>query len=973
MPPGPAATTRPATKTEPILTAPPRAPAAPAVPPSVTPAKPVAPSKPTVRVTARPVLTTPPDAATLPTASSEQANSTLLGIGPTSEESRTLTAAPVEPAPVEPAPGAKPAAVAEPAQVVAPTVAPAPLVIQPPPTMSDGAVRPAAPSEPPPRRRTRRPLASDSGVSHASSSETSFSGETRSQAIPAFESSRFEPPPFQPAPLEPLEPLPGEGKRPQPRWKLVLKWAAFVVAISGLAALLGGFFVVRHYAADLPSVETLKAGYNPPQITRIVARDDTLLAAEFTERRTVVPFDQIPNAVKLAFLAAEDANFYEHEGINYFGLARAFVANLKAGRTVQGGSTITQQVVKNVLLDSSRSLRRKVREFLLALRLEQSLSKDDIFWLYLNHIYLGHARYGVEEAARYYFGKRARELGLDEAATLAGVIASPERYSPRRDPDKALARRRFVMNQMLNKGFVTREVYEQVLQMPLRLAPTTESERRLAPEIVHTAKQAINEALGKGKNIGGYTIHTTIDPELQAAGRQALRANLDRYMERHKLTPPYKSTEIKSWGPVFQGKPRRHKVYVGVVEKVDDLSGVIEVKVGDVVGQIALSTESRYNPTGLAPSEFAVPGAVLRVSLQDEPDGETKPNLRLELGPQSALVAIDVRTREVLANVGSYEALAGGLDRVTQMRRQPGSSFKPVVYSYALHSRRFSPASAIPVKQRGHGVPDEGPLSIDLRSAVAHSNNDAATYVLQEVGPENVVQWGRALGIQSTLQPDLSLALGSYEVTPIELLNAYVTFANGGTVSAPKYIERVLAADGSEAPLPKTPPPSMVLTAEEAYLTTSVLRSVVEFGTGRAAAKLDREVAGKTGTTNDSKDAWFVGYSTDIACAVWVGYDDGLPLGKRESGTVTALPAWIDFMAAAHAKRPRTRFVRPSSILTIHVDPATGMLAGPGQSESRLEEFLPGTEPTDMADVAPTPPVESASPEAPAIPAPPPF
>src|SRR5690606_9829853 len=364
------------------------------------------------------------------------------------------------------------------------------------------------------------------------------------------------------------------------------------------------------------------------------------------------------------------------------GLARALLANLKAGRTVQGGSTITQQVVKNVLLDSSRSLRRKVREFLLALRLEQSLTKDEIFWLYLNHIYLGHARYGIEEAARYYFGKRARELGLDESALLAGIIASPENYSPRRDAQKALKRRQFVMDQMLRKGFVTQAAYDQVLQMPLRLAPTTESESRLAPEIVHTAKGVVSEVLGSAKNTGGYTIHTTIDPELQAAGRHALRANLDRYMERHKLLPPYRSAEIKSWGPPFQGKPRRHKVYVGVVEKVDDLSGVIDVRVGDVVGQLALSTESRYNPTGLPPSEFATVGAVLRVSLQEEPDGETKPNLRLELGPQSALVAIDVRTREVLANVGSYEALAGGLDRVTQMRRQPGSAFKPVLYSY---------------------------------------------------------------------------------------------------------------------------------------------------------------------------------------------------------------------------------------------------------------------------------------------------
>ncbi len=389
---------------------------------------------------------------------------------------------------------------------------------------------------------------------------------------------------------------------------------------------------------------------------------------------------------------------------------------------------------------------------------------------------------------------------------------------------------------------------------------------------------------------------------------------------------------------------------------MDDLAGILDVRVGDIVGQVLLSTETRYNPTGLPPSEFATPGALLRVSLLEEPSEEAKAALRLELGPQSALVAIDVRSREVLATVGSYEALAGGLDRITQMKRQPGSSFKPIVYSYALHSRRFTPATVIPVQTRGHGVPEEGPLSIDVRAAVAHSNNEAAELVLQQSGVENVVDWGKALGIESRLRPDLSLALGSYEVTPLELLGAYVAFASGGTVRKAKFVNRIAQGSGADLPLPPLPAESAVLTLEEAYLTTSLLRSVVESGTGRAAAKLQREVAGKTGTTNESKDAWFVGYSTDIACAVWVGYDDGLPLGKSESGATTALPAWIEFMDTAHKKRPHTRFVRPASILAITVDPATGLLAGPGQANARMEEFLPGTEPTEIA-----PPPESES------------
>lgn len=891
-------------------------------------------------------------AAPVPAVPSKGIRTTQLGIGapPGMPHGSSPGAAPEEPAqsavdltPFEAAAAERP--VIERAVAERPVVEPeasgrpvpleqrSPLVDEP----SSSALSAARGNTEPTRRKARRVLGSKSDPAGPPRDELPERG---------FEAPREEA--VRPAAFD--EPLP-PSIVPKNRSPLVtvFKWISVTLGLLLVVAAIVTFVVVRRYAEGLPSVEDLKAGYNPPQITRIVAREGTLLATEFTERRTVVPFEQIPNAAKLAFLAAEDASFYEHEGINYLGLARAMFANLRAGKAVQGGSTITQQVVKNVLLDSSRSLRRKVREFLLALRLEQSLTKDEIFWLYLNHIYLGHGRYGIEEASRYYFGKHASALGLDEAAVLAGITASPERFSPHRDAEKTLKRRRFVVGQMLAKGFVTQAVHDQVMEMPLRVAPTTESESRLAPEIVHTAKAVINQALGEQKHKGGYTIHTTIDPELQAAGRQAVRANLDRYMARHKLVPPYKSTSIAAWGPPFQGKPRRNKVYVGVVDKVDDLAGVIDVRVGDVIGQVALSAETRYNPTGLPPSEFTTPGAVLRVSLMEEPNEDGKTMLRLELGPQSALVAIDVRSREVLAAIGSYEALAGGLDRVTQMKRQPGSSFKPIVYSYALHSRRFTPASVISVPHAGHGVAAGGPLVIDLRSAVAHSNNEAAEIVLQQLGVENVVDWAKALGIESRLRPDLSLALGSYEVTPLELLGAYVAFASGGLVRKPMFVKRIEEGSGAELPLPPLPPENAVLTAEEAYLTTSVLRSVVESGTGRAAAKLKREVAGKTGTTNESKDTWFVGYSTDIACAVWVGYDDGLPLGKSESGATTALPAWVEFMESAHKKRPHTRFVRPPSILEIAVDPATGLLAGPGQGDARMEEFLLGTEPTELA------------------------
>lgn len=719
---------------------------------------------------------------------------------------------------------------------------------------------------------------------------------------------------------------------------------------SGALALLGVVavvLVVRHHSADLPSVAELKAGYNPPQVTRVLARDGTLLKAVFTERRTVIPFEEISSATKLAFLAAEDAHFYEHEGLNYWGILRAMLRNLRAGGARQGGSTITQQVVKNVLLDASRTLRRKIRETILARQLEQYLSKDEILWLYLNHIYLGHGRYGIEEASRYYFGKKARDLRLDEAATLAGLVAAPERFSPRKDRAASLRRRSYVLQQMLDKGFVTPQLFSELKDAPLLLAPASETQSELCPEIVGVAENTLKDVVGEAARQGGYTVTTTIDPELQAMARQAVRDNLDAYARRYRLQAPFLEQSRELWGKPFEGEPRVNGIYVGTVVGVDDALGTIDVRVGNQLGMVELRHDTRYNPKHLLPSQFTREGAVLRVQLMEAPSAGNKPALHLELGPQSALVALDVRTREVLALVGGYEGIAGGLDRTTQARRQPGSTFKAVTYSYALHSRRFTPASVLQLPpDKKKKVP--APNRMSVRQALAESDNRAAVLVFKQSGPANVVQWGRALGIESPMKPDESLALGSYEVTPFEFANVYATFASGGDRISPILIQSIAGVRGP-MPLPAAKPREQVMAADEAYLTTSLLRSVVERGTGRAAQALGRPVAGKTGTTNRAKDAWFVGYSTEIVAAVWVGYDDALPLGFGEAGSKTALPAWIDFMKRAHDKRPATEFPRPASIVTMQVDPRTGRLPYPGQTDSVSEEFLDGTVPTETA------------------------
>jgi penicillin-binding protein 1A len=729
----------------------------------------------------------------------------------------------------------------------------------------------------------------------------------------------------------------------------IAKWTGIGTAVLAALGALTVFFVIRHYEAGLPSVEQLKKGYDPPQVTRILARDGTLLANLFTERRTVIPLSEVPDHVKLAFLAAEDASFYEHAGLNYLGMLRALVANLRAGHTTQGGSTITQQVVKNLLLDPERTYSRKIKETILARRMEQDLTKDEIFNLYLNHIYLGHGRYGIEEAARYYFGKKAKELDLAEGALLAGLVASPEHWSPRRAPDKAMARRRYVLGQMLEKGFVTRQLYEQAMKEPLRLAPAVEAESELAPEIVDYVKGILEQVGGKRARHGGYKVTTTIDPTLQAEARKAVRDNLERYAERQKLEPPFTLEKRRLWGRPFQGTPKKNHIYVGTVKALDDDHHTIDVQVGDTLGRVKLDKEERYDPRHLPPSKFAAEGASLRVSLLADPapDDSSPVPLRLELGPESALVAIDVRTRQVRALIGSYEALMGGLDRATQSRRQPGSAFKPFVYSYALHSRRFTPATVLELPAR-HGKPGET-RHISVRMALAKSDNAAAQYIFRQVGPANVVQWAHALGIESKLQPDVSLALGAYEVKPIEIAAAYRSFASGGTYAPPVLITRIIGPDGKLVALPKEPPPRRVMSAAEAYLTTSLMRSVVQVGTARRASSMGRPLAGKTGTTNDAKDAWFVGFSTDIVTSVWVGYDDANPLGWGEEGAVTALPGWMQFMKAAEKGRPPTEFARPGDIVVARIDPATGELAYEGEQDAVEEEFLDGTVPTEMA------------------------
>ena len=797
--------------------------------------------------------------------------------------------------------------------------------------------------------------------------------------------------------------VPAKGAPAVKRSRLAT-WArriAVTVSVLFAAAAVGAALVIRHYEADLPSLRALKS-YNPPQVTRVLARDGQLLGELFVERRTLVSIESIPPQMKLAALAAEDAGFYEHTGLNYLGLLRALVVNLRGGRLRQGGSTITQQVIKNVLLTQERTMDRKMREMILARQIEAELGKDEILELYLNHIYFGHGRYGVEEAARVYFGKSIRDVTLGEAAILAGIIKGPEVFSPRINLPRALERQHYVLAQMVQKGFATTEQAEKAKNDPVVLAPEIEVLSELGPEVVDEVKRVLRAAVGPEADRGGFTVTTTIDPAMETAARAAVRRNADDYAKRHKLIAPLtiaRGKKEKEPAP-FEGTPSGHRAFLGVVTGADDAKNLLEVRVGTITGTVDLSTATRYNPNNLPASKFAEIGKVVRVSLLSPPpelpsgkvealpdgrlklttkvpdaraDASGKPSasdplpleptrtsshvkLHLELGPEGAMVAIDVRTREVLALVGSYEGTRGGLDRATNAHRQPGSTFKAFVYSYAIHARQMTAASIVETNPQAlHGYrPDnydegEGKTPKRMRDALAESVNVAAVWSLEKVGASNVVAWTHALGVESKLGADLSLALGSYEVTPREMAGAYATLAAGGVYEQPILVKKITGPNGAEVKLPDPTPSRRVMDEAEAYVITSLLTSVVQDGTGKRAKALGRPIAGKTGTSNQAKDAWFVGYSTDVACAVWTGFDDPTPLGAGEAGASAALPAFVDFMREAHKKRPAADFPVPAGVSRVSIDPDTGLRAYAGQANAISEVFLVGTEPTETA------------------------
>jgi penicillin-binding protein 1A len=769
----------------------------------------------------------------------------------------------------------------------------------------------------------------------------------------------------------PKQPLTGK----QWAWRIT-KWAALLglVATAVGACTIAFLFWYWGRDPDLPTVDKLTQ-YEPKQVVRVATRDGTVVGELFTERRTFVPYDEIPPLMIHAVLSAEDADFFEHQGIDYWGMVRALFVNVKSGKKKQGASTITQQVVKTFLLTPERTLKRKFQEIILARRLEKRLTKEQILTLYLNQIYFGGGRYGVQEAARYYFGKDLGELNIGEAALIAGLPQSPEHLTPKKPKNRDAAKNRqvYVLREMHKHGYISQEEADRFAREPIAIVDDPFPGIGEAPELVEVARQDLIARFGEDAidQLGG-TVVTTVDDDVQALATEALRSGLRAVDERQHYGRPIKrlkEDKIKlELAKLARKLPKkgleRGERYRAVVTEVHDDDGEIVVDLGNRKASVLLGGpgDERYNPKGLPPGERFARGDVIRVVDAAEPDDDDdarRPKhsdrlVALEPGPEGAVVVLDPRTREVLALVGGYDSVIAGYNRATMAKRQAGSTFKPFVYATAIDTGEYTAASIVNDAPEVYDLwkpqnykkgEHEGPVR--LRHALAKSINTVAIRVAHDVTPQRVAEVAHDMGIQSELPDGLSLALGSGEVTPLELTNAFTTFAAGGRYAPPRFIREVAGEP--------TEPPATVeaIRPEVAYVVTEMMRSVVEEGTGRRASKLRLGVVGKTGTSNDARDAWFVGLTPDLAVGVWIGFDDPRSLGRHEGGGRTAAPVFVELMSELRKKRPMRarKFDRPPGIVEAKIDKASGNLAPEGAppASAYTEVFIDGSVPTEVA------------------------
>src|SRR6478672_1543287 len=781
--------------------------------------------------------------------------------------------------------------------------------------------------------------------------------------------------------------------------RMLLRFCGFLFAagtIVFLVAVGAGAGLLWHFSKDLPDYSQLQ-DYEPPVMTRVHAADGSLVAEYARERRLYIPIQAVPKLVINAFLAAEDKNFYEHGGLDFTGIARAgivYLQNYGSSRRPQGASTITQQVAKNFLLSNELSMSRKVKEALLALKIERTYSKDKILELYLNEIYLGLGAYGIAAASLVYFDKAVNELSVPEAAYLASLPKAPNNYHPFRQRERAIERRNWVIDRMAESGFVKSADAEKAKRSPLGVTSKATSAHVFAAEyFAEEVRRELYERYGEKKLYeGGLSVRTSLDPKLQVLARKVFTDGLVRFDEAQGWRGPVTKIDIAGdWGVKLADVKSLSDVSpwrLAVVLEVSDQSARIGLQPGREPGGFVSKERTvgilplegmKWAKTGGKPvgkvGQVVGPGDVVYV----EP-AKTEGQFTLHQIPEvsGAMVVEDPWTGRVLAMVGGFSFDQSQFNRATQALRQPGSSFKPFVYAAALDNG-YTPSTIVldaPLEiDQGPGIGVWRPENYEgkfygpstLRFGIEHSRNVMTVRLAQDIGMPLIADYAKRFGVYDDLPPYLSFSLGAGETTLLRMVTAYGMFDNGGRRIKPTLVDRIqdryghtvykhderecIGCDAKK--WENQPEPSLVdrrqqvLDPMTAYQITSMMEGVVQRGTATVVREVGRPVAGKTGTTNDEKDAWFIGYTPDIVVGVYLDYDKPRHLGRGATGGHLAAPIVKEFLKVALADKPAAPFRVPPGIKLIRVDLKSGTRAGPGTERAILEAFKPGTAPPD--------------------------
>jgi len=730
------------------------------------------------------------------------------------------------------------------------------------------------------------------------------------------------------------------------------------------------------WSSNLPYIGFLR-DYNPPVITEVFADDGQIIGQFSDERRILVPLDEISRHIIDAFIAAEDARFFQHRGIDLSSILRALLKNIKSGRIEQGGSTITQQVTKSLLLKNfAKTYKRKVREVLLSLQIEREFSKGEILYLYLNQIYLGHGLYGVETASQVYFGKKASELTIAQSALLAGLAQAPSRDSPIKHLDRAKIRQKYVLERMKAEGFIDDKQFEEALETRLEIQPNKEQYPQRAPYFLEYVRQNIERKYGRHPLYrGGLKIYTAVNLKMQTAAKNAIQKGLKEFDKREGFRGPIGRVNFAVEKDYYQQMIKRlsenplviGSITEGVVIKVDSKKKETLLRIGDKKGILPLSDmgwarmadpEKAYFESKLKdPADVLTPGDIIMVKVIKEAKDFPGWILSLEQTPeaQAALICLEAKTGYVKAMVGGLDFSKSQFNRATQARRQPGSAFKPIIYAAAL-DKGFTPSSIIidtPFissfgeeeklwKPKNFKEKFYGPTL--FRTGLIKSRNIITIRILKKIGINYAIDYARRMGIRSPLSADLSLALGSSGVSLVELTRAYSVFANSGTLVEPIFITKIIDRDGKILEENQTSFTESI-SQETAYVMTDLLKAVVKEGTGWRARSLKRPLTGKTGTTDDLRDAWFIGFNPTLVTGAWVGYDYRKPMGKGETGSRAASPIWLYFMREVLKGKPKIPFQHPGGIVISKIDAKTGLLASPFSKKTSFQAFKKGTEP----------------------------